>query len=65
LAKGFSITERQKVEFRVDAVNFTNTPIFDFGNEFGGQHTQGASNFGVITTSQGARNLQFGLKYRF
>jgi len=65
LAKDFSVTERQKVEFRVDAVNLTNTPIFSFGNEFGGQHTQGASNFGVVTLSQGARNLQFGLKYRF
>ncbi len=65
LAKSFSITERQTVEFRIDAVNVTNTPIFGFGDEFGGQHTQGAPNFGEITSSQGARNLQLGLKYRF
>jgi hypothetical protein len=65
LAKDFSITERQALEFRVDAVNFTNTPIFNFGQEFSGQHTAGASNFGEIFTSQGSRNIQFALKYRF
>lgn len=65
LAKSFSITERQKIEFRIDAVNVTNTPIFNFGEEFSGQHTQGASNFGEIDSSQGPRNLQLGLKYRF
>jgi hypothetical protein len=65
LGKGFSVTERQSLEFRVDAVNVFNTPIFNFGEEFSGQHTQGASNFGQIDSSQGARNLQLGLKFRF
>lgn len=65
LAKNFSITERQSLEFRADMVNFTNTPIFNFGQEFSGQHTAGASNYGEIFTSQGARNIQFALKYRF
>jgi hypothetical protein len=65
LGKQFSITERQSVEFRVDSVNVFNTPIFNFGEEFSGQHTQGASNFGQIDSSQGARNVQFGLKLRF
>jgi hypothetical protein len=65
LAKSFSVTERQKIEFRIDAVNVTNTPIFNFGEEFSGQHTQGGSNFGTIDSSQGARNVQLGLKYRF
>jgi len=64
-AKDFSITERQSLEFRADLVNFTNTPIFNFGQEFSGQHTAGASNYGEIFTSQGARNIQFALKYRF
>jgi hypothetical protein len=45
--------------------NFTNTPIFNFGQEFSGQHTAGQSNYGEIFTSQGARNIQFALKYRF
>jgi hypothetical protein len=65
LAKDFSITERQALEFRVDMVNFTNTPIFDFGQEYSGQHTAGASNYGEIDASQGARTIQFALKYRF
>jgi Carboxypeptidase regulatory-like domain/TonB dependent receptor len=65
LAKDFSITERQALEFRVDMTNFTNTPIFSFGQEFSGQHTAGASNYGEIFASQGARNIQFALKYRF
>ncbi|MGC1645423.1 MAG: hypothetical protein WA741_06310 [Candidatus Sulfotelmatobacter sp.] len=65
LAKEFSITERQSLEFRMDMSNFTNTPIFNFGQEFSGQHTAGTSNYGEIFTSQGARNIQFALKYRF
>ena len=65
LAKAFSISERHSVEFRLDAINLTNTPIFGFGQEFSGQHTQGASNYGQISGSQGARNVQFGFKYKF
>jgi Carboxypeptidase regulatory-like domain/TonB dependent receptor len=65
LAKDFHFTERQAIQFRVDMTNFTNTPIFNFGQEFSGQHTAGASNYGEIFTSQGARNIQFVLKYSF
>jgi hypothetical protein len=65
LAKDFNFTERQALQFRVDMVNFTNTPIFNFGQEFSGQHTAGASNYGEIFTSQGSRNIQFVLKYNF
>jgi hypothetical protein len=65
LAKDFLITERHSLQFRADFANFTNTPVFNFGQEFSGQHTAGASNFGEIFTSQGARNIQFALKYRF
>jgi hypothetical protein len=65
IAKDFKFTERQSLEFRMDALNFTNTPNFNFGQEFSGQHTAGASNYGEIFTSQGARQIQFGLKYRF
>lgn len=65
LGKSFAVTERQSVELRIDAVNVFNMTIFNFGEEFSGQHTQGATNFGQIDSSQGARNLQLGLKYRF
>ncbi|MGA2421587.1 MAG: TonB-dependent receptor [Candidatus Acidiferrum sp.] len=65
IAKDFSITERQKFEFRMDAVNIFNTPIFNFGQEYSGQHTAGAANYGQIVSSQGSRQIQFGLKYTF
>jgi hypothetical protein len=63
LSKHFAITERQSLELRAEAINAFNTPILlvqgYVTDVFGG------SNFGVINTSYGARNLQFGLKYRF
>lgn len=65
LAKNFIVTEKSSLEFRADFSNFTNTPIFDFGQEFSGQHTAVASNYGEIFTSQGERNIQLGLKYTF
>ena len=70
LSKTFNFTESQGLEFRVEALNLTNTPILnapnttvpglsvsngDFGN----------GNFGTITSAQGARNVQFALKYHF
>ena len=63
LSKIFSITERQKLEFRAEAINAFNSPIFVVQGYvvdiFGG------SQEGVVNTSQGARNLQFALKYSF
>jgi hypothetical protein len=65
LAKNFAIPghEGQRVEFRAEAINAFNTPVLDVigysADIFGG------SQAGVINTSQGARNLQFGLKYVF
>jgi len=63
LSKFFRITERQSVEFRAEAINAFNTPILlvqgYVTDVFGG------SNFGVINTSEGARNLQFALKFHF
>jgi hypothetical protein len=65
IAKDFRITETQGVEFRMDVTNLTNTPIFNFGQEFSGQHTVGASNYGEIFTSQGSRQIQLVFKYHF
>jgi hypothetical protein len=63
LVKRFNITERQSIEFQAQAINAFNSPIFVLQgyavDVFGG------SNFGVVNSSAGARNLQFGLKYRF
>jgi hypothetical protein len=65
IAKDFKITETQGIEFRMDATNITNTPIFNFGQEYSGQHTATASNYGEIFTSQGSRQIQLVFKYRF
>jgi hypothetical protein len=59
LAKFFNITERQKIEFRAESINFTNTPILNSPNAGLG------STLGLLQSSQGARNVQFGLKYLF
>ena len=65
VAKDFRITETQGIEFRMDVTNLTNTPIFGFGEEYSGQHTAGASNYGEIFASQGSRQIQLVFKYHF
>lgn len=59
LAKLFSITENQKIEFRAESINLTNTPILNSPNAGLG------STLGLLQSSQGARNVQFALKYLF
>jgi hypothetical protein len=61
LLKSWATFEGQRFEFRIEAVNLTNTPMFgDPANAYGN------SNFGTITgTKVGARNVQLGLKYYF
>ncbi len=59
LTKLFSITERQHLEFRAEAINFTNSVTLNAPNVGIG------STLGQITSSQGERNIQFGLKYSF
>ena len=54
--KEFPFGESRRVEFRAEFINFTNTPILNaFSPWLGG-------GFGSITSSQGERNIQFGLK---
>jgi hypothetical protein len=80
LSKMFNITERQSVQFRFDAINAFNTPIFAVSgyatdvfpgggidsSKYGVDPTYTASiPTGVVNTSLGSRNLQFSLKYRF
>ena len=65
LAKEFRLFENHSLEFRMDATNIANHPIFNFGQEYSGQHTAGASNYGEIFTSQGSRQIQLALRYRF
>ena len=65
LGKSFPITEHQSFEFRAEAINFTNTPIFARPTDFVSSADPNFNTFGLVTTSQGARNIQFGLKYKF
>jgi hypothetical protein len=59
LLKNFQLTERQKLEFRSEFINLTNTPLLQAPTVSLG------STLGLIQSSQGARNIQFGLKYSF
>lgn len=57
--KTFAVTEHQKLEVRSEFINFTNTPVLQSPT------TSLGTNLGLIQSSQGARNIQFGLKYSF
>ncbi len=60
LAKSFRVGGAQNLEFRAEFLNAFNHPILDAPN-----NGFGNANFGVIQSSEGARNIQFGLKYNF
>jgi hypothetical protein len=59
LTKSFRFTERQALDLRADFINLTNTPILNAPNQGVG------TTLGLLQTSQGARNIQFALKYHF
>jgi hypothetical protein len=63
LLKSFRIKEGQRFEFRIEAQNATNTPVFGAPNT-----SFGSTAFGQITGYQsgtGPRNVQLGMKYYF
>jgi hypothetical protein len=61
LLKDWRVREGQRIEFRVEAQNARNHPVFSDPPT-----SYGASNFGVINgTKVGARNVQLGFKYYF
>jgi len=60
LQKSWTLRENEAIQFRWDTFNALNRPNFNLpGRIFG------ASNFGVITSAQEARELQFALKWLF
>jgi len=63
LSKHFAITERQRLEFRAEAIDAFNTPVLVVQGYTVDIH--GGSQEGVVNTSAGARNLQFAVKYTF
>ena len=61
LSKFFNITERFRLQYRLEAYNLTNSPYFANPNV-----TQGAGTFGRITAvSNSPRTLQMALKFIF
>src|SRR5207253_3804373 len=60
LQKSFRVTESKRLEFRVEAFNFTNTPIFNAPDV-----NVNSTTFGQVLTAQGERNIQFALKLYF
>ncbi len=68
--KGFLFTETKKLEFRFEALNAFNHPVWTFsGGPANGSFDPGTNgsnpNFGRITGAQGARILQLALKFSF
>ena len=61
LFKNFHIKERLQIEFRAEAFNLTNTPVFGAPGT-----TINGANFGISTgQSNTARNVQLALKLLF
>jgi hypothetical protein len=61
LLKSWRVKEGQRFEFRMEAQNATNTPIFSDPNG-----SFGSATFGQINSTRiGPRNVQLGMKYYF
>ncbi|HLJ12966.1 MAG TPA: carboxypeptidase-like regulatory domain-containing protein [Bryobacteraceae bacterium] len=76
LFKNFQITESKKLQFRIQAYNFLNHPLWSFPNsnnltlQFkqatpGGPISQTNSTFGTTTFKQGNRIVELALKFYF
>jgi len=66
LQKEVNIGEKRTLQFRLDALNAFNTPIWTFsGGPAAGSFDSGSASLGQITGSQGARQLQLALKFIF
>jgi hypothetical protein len=74
--KNFNITESKRIQFRVQAYNFLNHPLWSFpdaGNltlkfsqdPITQQFTQTNANFGKTTVKQGGRVVEFAVKFFF
>jgi Carboxypeptidase regulatory-like domain len=73
--KNFSVTESRKLQFRIQAYNFLNHPLYSFNGSnlnlnyqqdpVTQQLTQTSTNFGKATEKQGARIMEFAVKFFF
>jgi len=62
IVKSFSISERTNFQFITQFINLTNTPILGAPSTSGGTNVK---TFGVITSSNPGRQVQFGMKLIF
>jgi hypothetical protein len=61
--KDFKLGEKNRVEFRAESFNPTNTPTFNLPSPTSASLTVGNASFGKLGSSQTVgRQLQFGLK---
>jgi hypothetical protein len=70
LHKSILFTETKRLEFRAEALNAFNHPVWTFNGGPAsspppGSFATGSPAFGEITGAQGARQLQFALKFYF
>jgi Carboxypeptidase regulatory-like domain len=76
LFKNFQITESKRLQFRIQAYNFVNHPLWSFPDNSNltlnfsqdpttGAITQTNANFGKATSKQGARVLELAMKFYF
>jgi len=66
VVKTFPITERQNIEFRAEFINAFNHTILDSPSNGGIDITNpDGGTIGQVNSSEGARNIQFALKYNF
>ena len=60
LQKTFPVREAKRIEFRAEAFNSTNTPIFNAPD-----FNVNSATFGQVLGAQGERNIQLALKFYF
>jgi Carboxypeptidase regulatory-like domain len=74
LFKNFQIKESMKLQFRIQAYNFLNHPLWSFNGSnlnlsfqqnANGSFTNSSPNFGTVTTKQGNRIVELAVKFYF
>jgi hypothetical protein len=65
LTKNFRFHEKYRLEFRAEAFNILNKVNFDNPTSSSAQTATLSSTFGVITSAEASRQVQFGMRFAF